>query len=57
MIDYLISNKKIGLKRSFILKVMIFIIFRDFSRNFLNFYGFILNLFKFRNIKNDFYMW
>ena len=33
-----LSNKKIGLKRSCNLKVMKFLIFRDFSGMFLNFF-------------------
>ena len=41
MINYLISEK-IRLKRSYILKGMNFLIFRDFSRKFWNFFEFIL---------------
>ena len=50
MIDYLISEKtkKIRLKKSCILKVMKFLIFRDFSKLF---FFFTLNLFYFKNIK------
>ena len=36
-------NKKIKLKRSCILKVMTFLIFKDFYWIFLNFYKFILD--------------
>ena len=58
MIDYLVSNqtKKFQLKRSNILKVINFLIFGgflEFFELFLNFSGFILNLFKFINIKNS----
>ena len=42
MIDYFISDKKdkFGLIWSYLLKVMNFLIFRDFLRIFLNFYEF-----------------
>ena len=40
---------------SYILKVMNFLIFVDFSILFSNFYGFILNLFKLENIKISFF--
>ena len=53
MIDYLISDptKKIGLIGSCILNVMDFIIFKDFSKNFLNISKFILDLFGFFKIE------
>ena len=58
MMDYLIHDKKIGLKRSCILKVINFIIFRDIFRdifriflNCMNFHEFILNLFELKMIK------
>ena len=41
MIDNLIYDKKIRLKRSCILKFMNFLIFRDFSKSFLNFFKII----------------
>ena len=37
MIHYFIFGKKIGLKRSCILKVLDFLIFRDFSKILMNF--------------------
>ena len=51
MTYYLIFDKKnFGLKWSYILKVMNFIIFRDLFRIFLKFFEFILikNILKFR---------
>ena len=54
MMDYLNHDKKIGLKRSCILKVINFLIFRDIFRIFLNcmnFHEFILNLFELKMIK------
>ena len=55
MIDYLISDKEIELIWSCILKVMNFLILMSFSRNFLNFYKFILDLFGFLKIIKSFY--
>ena len=51
MTDYLISDKIIILKKSCILRVINFLIFRDSFRFFLNYVGFIFNLYKFKNIK------
>ena len=44
MIDIEFFVKKIRLNKSSILKAMNFLLFRDFSRIFLSFYEFILNL-------------
>ena len=41
MIDYLIFNKKKDKKRSYLLKVIKFLIFRDFFGNFMNFVDFL----------------
>ena len=53
MIDDIIYNKKnkFGLIWSCILKLMNFLIFRNFSRIFINFSEFILDLFRFLKMK------
>ena len=54
MIDYLIFDPKkfFGLIWSYILKIITFLILIDFSRIF-EFFGFILNLFLFKNRKTQ----
>ena len=50
-IEFMIQQNKFRLISSSILKVMNFLIFRDFSRIFLYFSEFILDLFRFQNKK------
>ena len=53
MIYYLICDetKKFGLKRSYILKDMNFLVFKDFFENFLNYFEFIYFILKkFKNL-------
>ena len=45
MIDNFMYDEKFRLKRSYILKVINFLICMDFSQSFMNFFVFILNLF------------
>ena len=51
MTDYLISDKN-GLKRTSILKVINFLIYRDLKK----FFYFLFFLFQFKYIKNSFYV-
>ena len=57
MIDNLISDlmKKNRLIWSYTLKDMNFLIFRDFSGFFMNFYEFKINLFELNSFKEHFY--
>ena len=55
MVDYLISypKNKFGLDLSCILKVINFLIFRNFSEIFPNFYEFSLDLFEYLKKKRN----